>query len=196
MASQDLKDEVENLRNMLADDDLRVDFSEDPSVSSKIQLRVCAVEGETGAIVNVDVVVPASYPQSYDGFNCGLSVSSKAGSDDKTDLDLEPLKLEIDERIEEGKEFESVVLFELFSAVQEFLQSHVEQEEAKLLNAGAGEKEKDVPKTLTRSLNEIASSRKISLASLVSEIDDKRSTHPKLGLSSAVRIFILEYYKN
>ncbi|MEK9532590.1 MAG: ribbon-helix-helix domain-containing protein [Alphaproteobacteria bacterium] len=46
------------------------------------------------------------------------------------------------------------------------------------------------------SLNEIASSRKISLASLVSEIDDKRSTHPKLGLSSAVRIFILEYYKN
>ena len=45
------------------------------------------------------------------------------------------------------------------------------------------------------SLNEIASSRKISLASLVSEIDDKRSTHPKLGLSSAVRIYILENNK-
>ena len=44
-------------------------------------------------------------------------------------------------------------------------------------------------------LNEIASSRKVSLASLVSEIDEKRSIKPKLGLSSAVRIFVLEYYK-
>ena len=46
------------------------------------------------------------------------------------------------------------------------------------------------------SLNEIASSRKMSLASLVGEIDERRSTQPKLGLSSAVRIFVLEYYKN
>ena len=45
-------------------------------------------------------------------------------------------------------------------------------------------------------LNEIASSRKMSLASLVGEIDERRSTQPKLGLSSAVRIFVLEYYKN
>ena len=46
------------------------------------------------------------------------------------------------------------------------------------------------------SLHDIASSRKISLASLVCEIDAKRSTQTKLGLSSAIRIFVLDYYKN
>ena len=46
------------------------------------------------------------------------------------------------------------------------------------------------------SLHDIASSRKMSLASLVGEIDSKRSAQTKMGLSSAIRIFVLNYYKN
>ncbi len=45
-------------------------------------------------------------------------------------------------------------------------------------------------------LHAIAVKRKMSVASLVSEIDIKRSTTPKFGLSSAIRVFILEYHKN
>ena len=45
-------------------------------------------------------------------------------------------------------------------------------------------------------LHIIAAERKISVASLVSEIDTNRSTPPKFGLSSTIRVFILEYYKS
>ena len=45
-------------------------------------------------------------------------------------------------------------------------------------------------------LNEIAKKRDISIASLVAEIDTNRSSKTKTGLSSAVRIFVLNYFKN
>ena len=45
-------------------------------------------------------------------------------------------------------------------------------------------------------LNEIAKKRDISIASLVAEIDTNRSSEIKTGLSSAIRIFILYYFKN
>lgn len=40
-------------------------------------------------------------------------------------------------------------------------------------------------------LNSIANARKISLASLVAEIDANRSLQKGCGLSSAVRVFVL-----
>ena len=45
-------------------------------------------------------------------------------------------------------------------------------------------------------LNEIAKKRDISIASLVAEIDANRSSEIKTGLSSAIRIFVLNYFKN
>ena len=45
-------------------------------------------------------------------------------------------------------------------------------------------------------LNVIAKKRDISIASLVAEIDTNRSTEIKTGLSSAIRIFVLNYFKN
>ena len=40
-------------------------------------------------------------------------------------------------------------------------------------------------------LNSIAEARKISVASLVAEIDENRSSKQGYGLSSAVRVFVL-----
>ena len=45
-------------------------------------------------------------------------------------------------------------------------------------------------------LNEIAKKRDISIASLVAEIDTNRSSEIKTGLSSSIRIFVLNYFKN
>ena len=45
-------------------------------------------------------------------------------------------------------------------------------------------------------LNEIAKIRKISIASLVAEIDGNRSSQQSYGLSSAVRVFILNYFRS
>ncbi|MBT5574329.1 ribbon-helix-helix domain-containing protein [Alphaproteobacteria bacterium] len=45
-------------------------------------------------------------------------------------------------------------------------------------------------------LSEIANTQEKSIASLVSEIDTKRSTQEKFGLSSAIRVYILDYFKN
>ena len=45
-------------------------------------------------------------------------------------------------------------------------------------------------------LNEIAKKRDSSIASLVAEIDTNRSLEIKTGLSSAIRIFVLNYFKN
>ena len=44
-------------------------------------------------------------------------------------------------------------------------------------------------------LNEIAKVKKISIASLVSEIDKNRNSKQEYGLSSAVRVFILNYFR-
>ncbi len=44
-------------------------------------------------------------------------------------------------------------------------------------------------------LNEIAKIRKISIASLVAEIDANRTSQQPYGLSSAVRVFILNYFR-
>ncbi len=44
-------------------------------------------------------------------------------------------------------------------------------------------------------LNEIAKVRKTSIASLVAEIDKNRSSKQEYGLSSAVRVFILNYFR-
>ena len=44
-------------------------------------------------------------------------------------------------------------------------------------------------------LNEIAKKRKISIASLVAEIDANRGSQQVYGLSSAVRVFILNYFR-
>ena len=53
-----------------------------------------------------------------------------------------------------------------------------------------------LPQPFWDTLHIIAAERKISVASLVSEIDTNRSTPPKFGLSSTIRVFILEYYKS
>ena len=45
-------------------------------------------------------------------------------------------------------------------------------------------------------LNEIAKKRDISIASLVAEIDTNRSSEIKTGLSSAIRIFVHNYFRN
>ena len=45
-------------------------------------------------------------------------------------------------------------------------------------------------------LDEIAKIRKISIASLVAEIDANRSSQQAYGLSSAVRVFILNYFRS
>ena len=50
--------------------------------------------------------------------------------------------------------------------------------------------------TFWDALNEIAKKRDISIASLVAEIDTNRSSETKTGLSSAIRIFVLNYFKN
>ena len=50
--------------------------------------------------------------------------------------------------------------------------------------------------TFWDALNEIAKKRDISIASLVAEIDTKRSSKIKTGLSSAILIFVLNYFKN
>ena len=44
-------------------------------------------------------------------------------------------------------------------------------------------------------LNKIAKKRGVSLASLVAEIDAKRGSQERYGLSSAVRVFELNYLK-
>ncbi len=44
-------------------------------------------------------------------------------------------------------------------------------------------------------LNEIAKKRNISIASLVAEIDTNRGSQQVYGLSSAVRVFILNYFR-
>ena len=44
-------------------------------------------------------------------------------------------------------------------------------------------------------LNEIAKMRNISTASLVAEIDKNRNSKQEYGLSSAVRVFILNYFR-
>lgn len=49
--------------------------------------------------------------------------------------------------------------------------------------------------TFWDALNEIAKKRDISIASLVAEIDTNRSSEIKTGLSSAIRIFVLNYFK-
>ena len=50
--------------------------------------------------------------------------------------------------------------------------------------------------TFWDALNEIAKKRDISIASLVAEIDTNRSSEIKTELSSAIRIFVLNYFKN
>ena len=45
-------------------------------------------------------------------------------------------------------------------------------------------------------LHEIAKKRDVSIASLVAEIDTNRSSEIKTGLSSSIRIFVLNYFKN
>jgi predicted DNA-binding ribbon-helix-helix protein len=41
-------------------------------------------------------------------------------------------------------------------------------------------------------LKEIAAARRISLASLIAEIDARRGAQPQSNLSSALRVFVLE----
>ena len=48
--------------------------------------------------------------------------------------------------------------------------------------------------TFWQALREAAQEKGMSLAALVSQIDDARGTD--CGLSSAVRVWILEYYRN
>ncbi len=50
--------------------------------------------------------------------------------------------------------------------------------------------------TFWDALNVIAKQRDISIASLVAEIDTNRSSEIKTGLSSAIRIFVLNYFRN
>ena len=50
--------------------------------------------------------------------------------------------------------------------------------------------------TFWDALNEIAKNRDVSIASLVADIDTNRSSEIKTGLSSAIRIFVLNYFKD
>ncbi len=47
-----------------------------------------------------------------------------------------------------------------------------------------------------RALNDIACAEGRSLGALIARIDAGRAGSPKRGLSSAIRVFILEHYRN
>ena len=45
-------------------------------------------------------------------------------------------------------------------------------------------------------IREIAATKKMSLSNLITKIDDERDVRKRVNLSSAIRLFVLDYYRD
>ena len=45
-------------------------------------------------------------------------------------------------------------------------------------------------------IREIAATKKMSLSNLITKIDDDRDVRKRINLSSAIRLFVLDYYRD
>ncbi len=143
MASEEVRDELEALKSILTERECWITEETRENVEGGLPFQLQLRIREETVCVDLFITIPPGYPQSYHGFSLSLAGNTAGLEDGGGTMELNQAKLDelrdlLDEKVNDGKEYQAVVVFDLHSTVKDFLLAVIE-ERKKVLRASSND---------------------------------------------------------